>query len=214
MFTGPAVRDLPRPLAHLRASFRYHNAATRKPDNEPDQYVTAIDAAQAVHALPFNGRIQTQRACIVGPMTDTTKPSHGFSILGLDHVVLRVKDRDQAIAFYCNVLGCTVERTVDDLGLVQLRAGHSLIDLVAVDSPLGAKGGPAPGKSGNNMDHFCIRIAPFSFEDLKNHLASHGIDPGEVGRRYGADGYGPSLYITDPDGNTVELKGPPEDDAA
>lgn len=144
-------------------------------------------------------------------MTDTTKPTPGFSILGLDHVVLRVTDIDQAIAFYCDVLGCAVERTVDELGLVQLRAGRALIDLVAVDSPLGLQGGPAPGATGHNVDHFCIRISPFSVDQIKNHLASHGVDVGDVGRRYGADGFGPSLYITDPDGNTVELKGPPED---
>lgn len=94
---------------------------------------------------------------------------------------------------------------------MQLRAGAALIDLVSVDSELGKLGGRAPDNEGHNVDHFCIRIEPFSIEQIRDQLVAHGIDAGDVGRRYGADGYGPSLYISDPDGNTVELKGPPED---
>ena len=131
-----------------------------------------------------------------------------FSVVGLDHVVLRVVDMDRAIAFYSGVLGCLVERTMSDLGLVQLRAGASLIDLVDVDAPLGQQGGAPPGPEGHNVDHICIRIDTFDSTQLSTYLTSHGIDPGEVGRRYGADGFGPSIYISDPDGNTVELKGP------
>ncbi len=135
----------------------------------------------------------------------------GFDILGLDHVVLRTTDMDQALAFYCEVLGCDVERTIADMGLVQLRAGRSLIDLVDVNAPLGKQGGPPPGSDGHNVDHLCIRIEPFEPNRLIAHLETNGITPGDVGRRYGADGYGQSMYVKDPDGNTVELKGPPED---
>ena len=115
------------------------------------------------------------------------------------------------MTFYCDVLGCNVERTIASLGLVQLRAGGSLIDLVDVKSPLGEQGGPAPGDDGYNMDYFCLRIEPFDADTLVQHLETHGIEPGDIGRRYGADGYGPSIYITDPEGNTVELKGPTDD---
>jgi catechol 2,3-dioxygenase-like lactoylglutathione lyase family enzyme len=63
---------------------------------------------------------------------------------------------------------------------------------------------------GRNMDHFAVRIAEMDVPALTAHLQRNGIDAGEVRRRYGAEGYGSSVYITDPDGNTVELKGPPE----
>ncbi len=125
-----------------------------------------------------------------------------FAIQGLDHVVLRVADLDRAVRFYCEVLGCTEERRLESIGLVQLRAGASLIDLVQ------AKG--APEVAGGNMDHFCLRIEPFDEAAIRSHLATHGVEAGEVARRYGAEGHGPSLYLQDPDGNTVELKGPPE----
>ena len=135
----------------------------------------------------------------------------GFEILGLDHVVLRTSDMDQALKFYCDLLGCNIERTIADMGLIQLRAGRSLIDLVDVHAPLGKQGGPPPGRDGHNVDHICIRIDPFESDRLIAHLEANSITPGDIGRRYGADGYGLSMYINDPDGNTVELKGPPED---
>ncbi len=125
-----------------------------------------------------------------------------FAIKGLDHVVLRVADLDRAVRFYCEVLGCREERRLESIGLVQLRAGASLIDLVPA--------GGAPEVAGGNMDHFALRIEPFDETALRAHLAAHGVDVGEVATRYGAEGSGPSLYIQDPDGNTVELKGPPD----
>jgi len=132
-------------------------------------------------------------------------------VLGLDHVVFRVRDIERALAFYRDVLGCTLERSLPDFGLYQLRAGRSLIDLVPVESELGRMGAAAPGPEGRNVDHIALRIEPFDEGGLRAHLQAHGIDPGELARRYGAEGQGPSLYIEDPDGNTVELKGPPED---
>ncbi len=134
---------------------------------------------------------------------------------GLDHVVLRVSDLGKALAFYRDVLGCAIEREVEEIGLVQLRAGTALIDLVPVDSPLGKQMGSGPSPDvkagGRNMDHFALQIDPFNEQKLKAFLASNGLDAGEVARRYGAEGYGPSLYLSDPDGNVVELKGPPAD---
>jgi glyoxylase I family protein len=133
----------------------------------------------------------------------------GFRLLALDHVVLRVSDLERARAFYCDVLGCSFEKWQEPFGLLQLRAGSALIDLIALDGPLGRAGGAGPGKEGRNLDHFCLRIAPFDGTALRAHLAAHGVEAGEVVQRYGAEGSGPSLYITDPDGNMVELKGPP-----
>lgn len=132
-----------------------------------------------------------------------------MKLLGLDHVVLRVRDLEAALGFYVGALGCSEERRLDALGLVQLRAGASLIDLVPVDSPLGKAGGGTPDPAARNVDHFCLRIEPFDAGALAQHLRSHDIEPGDVSERYGADGYGPSLYLRDPDGNVVELKGAP-----
>lgn len=121
-----------------------------------------------------------------------------FAIKDLDHVVLKVADMDRAIRFYEDVLGCKVERTVDSIGLVQLRAGRALVDLVPAKD----------GDAGSNMDHFALTIEPFDAEALKTHFAVHGVDIGEPATWYGAEGYGPSIYLNDPDGNQVELKGP------
>lgn len=132
-----------------------------------------------------------------------------IEIRGLDHVVLRVGDLDRALRFYCGALGCREERRLEALGLVQLRAGASLIDLVTVDSPLGRLGGPPPGEGGRNVDHFALQLQNFDEEALRAHLEHHGIEAGDVAQRYGAEGSGPSMYVQDPDGNTVELKGPP-----
>ena len=125
-----------------------------------------------------------------------------FRIKHLDHVVLYVADLDRAIRFYCDVLGCTLERRVTAIDLVQLRAGASMIALVP------AKAGSDAG--GRNRDHLALRIEPFDEPSLRAHLKQHGVEAGEVVSRYGAEGDGPSLYIKDPDGNTVELKGPPD----
>ncbi len=124
-----------------------------------------------------------------------------LKVVGLDHVVWRVADMDRAIRFYEEVLGLHVERRLPEIGLVQLRAGASLIDLVPRTED---------EDDGRNMDHYAVRIAAMDVPALSAHLKRHGIEAGEVRRRYGAEGYGSSVYITDPDGNTVELKGPPE----
>lgn len=130
-------------------------------------------------------------------------------IRDLDHLVLRVSDLDAMLRFYCQVLGCTVERRLESIGLVQLRAGRALLDLVPVSGALGRAGGAAPGREGRNLDHFCFRVEPFDAEAIRAHLRAHGAEPGPVEPRYGAEGEGPSIYVTDPEGNVVELKGPP-----
>lgn len=132
-----------------------------------------------------------------------------FSILGIDHLVLRTADVARMLRFYVDVLGCTVEREQPAFGLTQLRAGSGLIDLVSLDGPLGQAGGAAPGTEGRNLDHFCLRIDTFDIASIKSHLNIHRIDFSAVEQRYGAEGRGPSIYVKDPDGNTVELKGPP-----
>lgn len=132
-----------------------------------------------------------------------------FRLQQIDHLVLRVYDLAAMQAFYCGVLGCTEERRQDAIGLVQLRAGDSLIDLVPVDGKLGRLGGAGPGSEGHNMDHLCLSVADYDEAAIVAHLKAHGVRVGDIGSRYGAQGEGPSIYCYDPQGNMVELKGPP-----
>jgi glyoxylase I family protein len=161
--------------------------ATMRHDRQPE-------AKAKEPTMPDSATIDTTQA----------RPHEGaVRISGLDHVVLRVGDLGRAIAFYQTVLGCHVERELQQPRLVQLRAGASLIDLV----PASISPHQALDQAGRNVDHFAVRVLGFDAAALKAHLHQNGIDPGDVRERYGAEGYGPSLYITDPDGNTVELKG-------
>jgi glyoxylase I family protein len=128
-------------------------------------------------------------------------------LLGIDHVVIRVRDPAVMERFYVAVLGCTIERRQDHVGLVQLRAGAQLIDLVDVAGRLGRTGGAAPGPDGRNMDHLCLRVIDFDVETVRAHLQTHGVTIGDIGERYGSTGEATSLYLSDPEGNGLELRG-------
>jgi len=137
-----------------------------------------------------------------------------FDVQRLDHVVLRVKDPAASVAFYSKVLGMALVRERPEFGLIHLRAGASMLDLVGVDGPLGRRGGAAPGRSGLNADHFCLRVEPFDEAAIRAHLSACGLpEPEPAVIRFGAEGTGMSIYLQDPDGNVVELKGPPLRDA-
>lgn len=136
------------------------------------------------------------------------KGTDAIRLRGIDHLVLRTANVAAMIAFYRDVLGCAVEREVPELGLVQMRAGAALIDLVAVDGALGRRGGAAPGDQGRNLEHFCLTLEDFDDAAVRTELAGQGIAVSETAERYGAGGFGPSLYIRDPDGNGIELKAP------
>ena len=138
-----------------------------------------------------------------------------FVLRGLDHVVLRVRDAARMERFYCEVVGCVVVRRRTDLGLIHLGAGSTMIDLVDIEGPLGGRrpgdgADPPVGIKERNMDHFCLRVTPFDAPAISAHLRAHGVEPREIGTRFGAEGDGPSLYLDDPEGNRVELKGPAE----
>lgn len=131
-----------------------------------------------------------------------------ISIREIDHVVLRVRDIDAMRGFYCDVLGATHVAYRPEFGMSHLKVGSAMIDLITVDGKLGKAGGAAPGREGRNMDHLCLRVDPFDQEAIVAHLRRHGVEAGEIRRRYGAEGNGISIYLADPEGNTVELKGP------
>lgn len=127
-----------------------------------------------------------------------------LTIKGLDHLVLCSSQPAGLVDFYCSVLGCTVEREQANIGLVQLRAGDSLIDILAVDDGLESNAGRT------NLDHFCLRIEPFNETEIREHLSRHDVEGSELKRVYGAQGIGPAIYIKDPEGTVIELKGPSE----
>ena len=126
----------------------------------------------------------------------------------IDHLVLRVYDIDRMRRFYCEVLGAEHIAWRPEFGMSHLRVGRSMVDLVTLDGPLGKPGGAGPGSEGRNVDHFCFRVEPFDQEAIVAHLKKYGVQPGDIRPRYGAEGNGVSIYLTDPEGNTVELKGP------
>ena len=134
--------------------------------------------------------------------------SNPITVKGFDHIVLRIRDKDRMLGFYLGVLGLSLDRDRPEIGLTHVRAGPQMIDLVTLDGPLGRLGGAAPGVEGRNLDHFALQVRPFDEAAIRAHLAAHGVQVVEEGQRYGADGDGFSLYIRDPEGNTVELKGP------
>ena len=132
-----------------------------------------------------------------------------IAVNGFDHIVLRIRDKAAMLGFYEAVLGLSVDRDRPELGLTHVRLGPQMLDLVTVDGIIGRLGGAGPGAEGRNLDHFAIQVSPFDEAAIRAHLAAHGVAIVEEGDRYGASGDGYSLYVRDPEGNTVELKGPP-----
>ncbi|HUL65168.1 MAG TPA: VOC family protein [Burkholderiaceae bacterium] len=129
-------------------------------------------------------------------------------ILGLDHIVLRCNDLAAMLRFYRDTLGCHVEKHNEKLGLIHLRAGSALVDLISVEGELGRVGGAGPGAQARNVDHFCLRIDPFDEQSLRDRFRAQGVELSRLHDNYGSEGTGPSLYLTDPEGNSIELKGP------
>ena len=135
------------------------------------------------------------------------KTDNPITVRQIDHVVIRVVDLDNMVAWYRDVLGCELERGPGDYRLAQLRAGGSLIDLVDANGPFGKKGGALPDKNAPNMDHVCFQVDPWDPTTIQAQLRRHDVEFGEFGNRYGATGMGPSIYLKDPEGNNIELKG-------
>ena len=131
-----------------------------------------------------------------------------FALEGIDHILLLVKGMAPAMRFYTKVLGCTVEDRLPQYGMLQLRAGSALIDLVDIAVPQGRWALP-PVAGGRNLDHLCLALAAHDEAKLRRHLARHRIAIVEEGIHGGSRGESLSLYVRDPSGNVIELKGPP-----
>jgi len=122
--------------------------------------------------------------------------TRGFEPLGLDHVVLHVRDQVASRRFYEDVLGCTLDHVNERIALVQLRFGDHLIDLL-----------PGERGTGGGLDHFCLSIRCGDLGPVRDELRARGVViDSEIVDRRGAFGSGPSLYIQDPDGYRIELK--------
>ena len=137
-------------------------------------------------------------------------PEHAppFSLEGIDHILLLVDNMATARAFYETVLGCRFEEALPQYGMAMLRAGAALINLVDISTPAGAWALPGVA-GGRNLDHFCIALGSHDEAALRRHLAAHGTEIVEESFHAGARGESLSLYVRDPSGNVIELKGPP-----
>ncbi|MEM7168811.1 MAG: VOC family protein [Pseudomonadota bacterium] len=131
--------------------------------------------------------------------------SNPITLAGIDHIVLPAYDLEAMLGFYRDVLGCVLEWARPEIGLYHLRVGGSLIDLM---DRSGDGGEGPPGV----VEHFALALSEFDGEAITKHLKTHGVAVDEIAMRFGATGKGPSLYIKDPQGNAIELKGPAEQD--
>lgn len=135
-----------------------------------------------------------------------------FRLQAIDHIVIRAANAAELVAFYVEAIGCKLAWDRPELGLTHLEAGNAMIDIVSIEGPLGTQGVSLAAKaeagagSGRNVDHLCLRIAPFDFEALKAHFERFAIVLAPPQARFGAQGNGLSIYLTDPEGNGVELK--------
>lgn len=141
-----------------------------------------------------------------------------FNILGIDHVVLRARDAANLVNFYVEALGCALRWERPELGLFHLAAGRAMLDIVSIDGPLGQAGvaaaaaAAAAAAQGRNVDHVCFQVDAIKIDDLRTLFAKYGLEIDQPKSRFGAQGFGPSVYLQDPEGNGIELKlaSPPE----
>jgi glyoxylase I family protein len=129
------------------------------------------------------------------------KSNHPIQFRGIDHVVLRVTDIERSLHFYTEILGLSLERIIEDIGVYQIRCGQNLIDLCVLK-----EGKQLADKDERGIDHLCLMVHG-DFDAIVSHVKEQGVPitfgPVEL---YGATGFGTSIYVLDPDGHTLELK--------
>ena len=141
------------------------------------------------------------------PQTLATAQSQALvKITEMDHIVLRVKDVEESLKFYCETLGMQSER-VDQWKAGEVRFpsarlnADTIIDFFATDQETIAKDGV------KNQDHYCMVIEPTDMDELKAKFEAMGVEiQAGPGKRWGSHGDGTSLYIYDPDNTVVELR--------
>jgi catechol-2,3-dioxygenase len=120
----------------------------------------------------------------------------------LDHLVLKLRNEAAMIAFYTDILGLEAERLED------YRNGQALFPSIRINPttlidlfPTTLEAPVTP-----NLDHFCLTLDGASWEQVRQRLIEHDVEIDGPHTRWGALGDGQSIYVTDPDGNGVELK--------
>ncbi|MEU1599471.1 VOC family protein [Streptomyces sp. NPDC005708] len=127
-------------------------------------------------------------------------------VIGFDHLVLNVADVERSLAFYTGPLGLQPVR------VGEWRAGKAPFPSVRVSPTtiIDLVEAPAERPEGSNVDHICLVVEPLEWQQVIDSGVFTVVDgPGE---RFGAQGIAVSLYVQDPDGNTVELRWYPQND--
>ncbi|MEU0084361.1 VOC family protein [Streptomyces sp. NPDC006274] len=119
-----------------------------------------------------------------------------------DHLVLNVQDVERALEFYCGPLG------LEPVRVEEWRAGKVPFPSVRV-TPATIIDLVSRPRGGSNVDHICLVVDPLDWQEVIDSGVFTVLE-GPVGR-YGARGDAQSIYVRDPDGNTVELRWYPED---
>jgi catechol 2,3-dioxygenase-like lactoylglutathione lyase family enzyme len=131
-----------------------------------------------------------------------TRKDDEMRVKAFDHVVLNVRDVERSLAFYCGPLG------LEPVRVDEWRAGKApfpsvrvsadtIIDIVDKE------------RGESNVDHICLVVEPLDWQDVIDAGTFTVVDGPDT--RYGARGEAQSLYVLDPDGNTVELRWYPQD---
>ena len=192
------------------------------------------------HPLLISRRASNLAASSSSSSTTSSTSSTGppFRLQRIDHIVIRCRDFPRMFDFYHRILGCTIDEPRDEYvnrfggALTHLRAGSCYIDLLAYDTNHLTDEGREAAKrmhgggvglgdknledvqlssESSTLDHLCLRVDPFDQQQMQSYLEGENVHIVAMGdRRLGADGVGPSVYVSDPEGNVIELKGSPE----
>jgi catechol 2,3-dioxygenase-like lactoylglutathione lyase family enzyme len=122
----------------------------------------------------------------------------------IDHETLPVRDLERTLEFYCGRLGCTlVDRSEYDQKIrpiVQLGIGDQHIHIWPTGEDF-----TVPPET-HLFPHLCLEVADVDLGELADGWRAEGLRVSGPHNFVGAKGYGPGIYVWDPDGHIVELK--------